>query len=160
MKLIRKKESEVTMKRRFVIIAAMLAFLLCGCQTKEDTNISEYGNDIAKAQEIAVVSSGTSEVMEAITEKEDIENFVKALNFAGWTLKALPDEAEEIGSFYLSQEETIKLGQSAADGELQDICTITLYSGSYIGFEVSDLNMTFEVSEDTADYLNRYFGYD
>ena len=34
---------------------------------------------------------------------------------------------------------------------------LTLYSGNVIGFDIGGLDMTFEVSEDTADYLNGYF---
>lgn len=41
--------------------------------------------------------------------------------------------------------------------ELYDIATITLYNGSYISFEIGGFDMTFEVSEDTANYLNGYF---
>ena len=69
----------------------------------------------------------------------------------------MPDEASEIGSFGLAQEETIKLGQTDTDGTLYDIAAITLYSGNVIGFDIGGLDMTFEVSEDTADYLNGYF---
>ena len=36
--------------------------------------------------------------------------------------------------------------------------TITLYDGDYISFEIGGLDMAFEVSEETADYLNGYFG--
>ena len=72
-------------------------------------------------------------------------------------MTSLPDEAIEIGSFGLAQEETIKLGQTDTDGTFSDIATITLYENSYIRFEVSDLVMDFEVSEGTADYLSGYF---
>ena len=34
--------------------------------------------------------------------------------------------------------------------------TITLYDGDYISFEIGGLDMAFEVSEETADYLNGY----
>ena len=44
-----------------------------------------------------------------------------------------------------------------SDGTLYDIATITLYNGSYISFEIGGFDMTFEVNEDTADYLNGYF---
>ena len=50
-----------------------------------------------------------------------------------------------------------KLGQTDTDGTLYDIATITLYNGAYISFEIGGFDMTFEVSEDTADYLNGYF---
>lgn len=144
------------MKKILITLVAILA-LLCGCQANENTNTSDYGDDISKAQEIAVISPDTAEVIDTITDTEEIKNFVSALNLDQWELKTLPDEAAIIGSFGLAQEKTIKLGQTDTDGTLYDIATITLYNGDYISFEIDGLDMTFEVSEDTADYLNGYF---
>ena len=143
--------------KKILILAAIILVLLCGCQANEETNASDYGDDISKAQEIAVISSDTSEVIDTITDTEEIKDFVSALNLDQWELKTLPDEASEIGSFGLAQEETIKLGQADTDGTLFDIAAITLYNGAYISFEIGGFDMTFEVSEDTADYLNGYF---
>lgn len=145
------------MKKILIAFVAILT-LLCGCQAKENTNAFDYGDDIAKAQEIAVISADTSEVVDTITDTEKIEDFVSALNLDQWELKTLPDNAAEIGSFNLAQEETIKLGQTDTDGTLYDIATITLYNGAYVSFEIGGFDMTFEVSKDTADYLNGYFG--
>lgn len=144
------------MKKILITLVAILA-LLCGCQANENTNTSDYGDDISKAQEIAVISPDTAEVIDTITDTEEIKNFVSALNLDQWELKTLPDEAAIIGSFGLAQEKTIKLGQTDTDGTLYDIATITLYNGDYISFEIGGLDMTFEVSENTADYLNGYF---
>ena len=144
------------MKKILITLVTILA-LLCGCQANENTNTSDYGDDISKAQEIAVISPDTAEVIDTITDTEEIKNFVSALNLDQWELKTLPDEAAIIGSFGLAQEKTIKLGQTDTDGTLYDIATITLYNGDYISFEIGGLDMTFEVSEDTADYLNGYF---
>ena len=143
--------------KKILILSATILVLLCGCQANEETNASDYGDDISKAQEIAVISPDTSEVIDTITDTEEIKDFVSALNLDQWELKTLPDKASEIGSFGLAQEETIKLGQTDTDGTLFDIAAITLYSGNVIGFDIGGLDMTFEVSEDTADYLNGYF---
>ena len=116
--------------KKILILSAAILVLLCGCQANEETNASDYGDDISKAQEIAVISSDTSEVIDTITDTEEIKDFVSALNLDQWELKALPDEASEIGSFGLAQEETIKLGQTDTDGTLFDIAAITLYSGN------------------------------
>ena len=144
------------MKKIMITLMAILT-LLCGCQANENTNASDYGDDISKAQEIAVVSPETAEVMETITGAEEIKDFVSALEVDKWKLDTLPEEATEIGSFGLAQEETIKLGQTDTDGTLFDIATITLYDGNYISFEIGGFDMTFEVSEDTTNYLNGYF---
>lgn len=143
--------------KKILIATAILTLLLCGCQSNKNTDMSDYGNDISKAQEITVVSADTSEVIDTISSKEDIEAFVAALDMDEWKLKALSEEATEIGSFGFSQEETVKLGQTDTDGTLYDIAAITLYNDSCIGFEIGGLDMTFEVSNDTADYLNGYF---
>ena len=71
-------------------------------QTKTP-NASDYGDDISKAQEIAVVSPETAEVMDTITGAEDIKDFVLALEVDKWKLETLPEEATEIGSFGLAQ---------------------------------------------------------
>ena len=36
-------------------------------------------------------------------------------------------------------------------------CKISVYDASYVKFEVAGLDMVFEISEDTADYLQGYF---
>ncbi|WP_418442949.1 hypothetical protein [Blautia sp.] len=143
--------------KKIMITLMVILTLLCGCQANENTNAFDYGDDISKAQEIAVVSPETEEVMDTITGAEDIKDFVLALEVEKWKLETLPEEATEIGSFGLAQEETIKLGQTDTDGTLFDIATITLYDGDYISFEIVGLDMAFEVSEETADYLNGYF---
>lgn len=143
--------------KKIMITLMVILTLLCGCQANENTNASDYGDDISKAQEIAVVYPETAEVMDTITGAEEIKDFVLALEVDKWKLETLPGEATEIGSFGLAQEETIKLGQTDTDGTLFDIATITLYDGDYISFEIGGLDMAFEVSEETADYLNGYF---
>lgn len=40
------------MKRIFLITAAVLTLFLSGCQAKDETDISAYSDDFAKAQEI------------------------------------------------------------------------------------------------------------
>lgn len=143
--------------KKFLITLAAILTLLCGCQANTNTNTYDYINDISKAQEIAVISPNTAEVIDTITDTKEIKNFVSALNLDQWKLKSLPDRASEIGSFGLSQEESVKPRQTDTDGTLYDIATITLYNGAYISFEIGGFEMDFEVSEDTADYLSEYF---
>ena len=134
--------------------------LFCGCQATKSTNSTDYGDAISKAQEITVISPDTAKVIKTITDAKEIEGFVSALNVDQWELKPLPEKASKIGTFGLAQEKTIKLGQTDTDGTLYDVATITLYRGSYIGIKIcglDGLDMTFAVSEDTANYLNGYF---
>ena len=147
------------MKKILIAFVAILT-LLCGCQAGKNTNSTDYGDAISKAQEITVISPDTAEVIETITDAKEIEDFVSALNVDQWELKTLPDEASKIGTFGLAQEKTIKLGQTDTDGTLYDVATITLYNDSYIVITIcglDGLDMTFAVSEDTANYLKGYF---
>lgn len=123
------------MKKAVITLVAMLA-LLCGCQANENTNASDYGDDISKAQEIAVISPDTAVVIGTITDTEEIEDFVSALDLDQWELKPLPDEASEIGSFGLAQEETIKLGQTDTDG--------TLYGDPFVHYQPCFWDRVFE----------------
>lgn len=145
------------MKKAFCVLAAVLTLVLCGCQDDKAAGDPEYGEDISKAQAISVISSDTSQVIDTIRSKEDIEDFIRRLDLEQWELKSLPSEAAEIGSFGLSQEETVRFGEDDKNGTLYDIASITLYSNSYIRFEITGFDMTFKVSKDTADYLNGYF---
>ena len=145
------------MKGFFLTIAVGLTLLLSGCHANNETDISTYSDDIAKAQEIAVISANTSEIIETITEKEDIADFVLALQIEKWDSKSLPNKVSEVGSFDFSQEQTIKFGQSNRDSRLSHIATITVYDSPYICLGFSGFDMTFKVSQDTADYLNGYF---
>lgn len=145
------------MKRFFLMIATVLALLLSGCQLNHETDRSAYRDDMAKAQEIAVVSADTAEVKDTITDTKEIEDFVSALHVDQWELGTLPDKASEIGTFGLAQQKTIQLGQTDTDGTLYDVATITLYEGNYIRVEMDGFDMTFAVGKDTAEYLNGYF---
>ena len=145
------------MVKKISITLVVILTLLFGCQTNKDANTSDFGDDIAKTQEIAVISPDTSEVMDTIPDTKEIQEFISALHLDQWELQPLPDEASEIGSFGLAKERTIKLWQTDTDGTLYDIAMITLYNGAHIRFEIGGLDITFKVSEDTANYLNGYF---
>ena len=42
--------------RKILFILAVLCFLMCGCQKNENSDASEYQDELSKAQEITVVS--------------------------------------------------------------------------------------------------------
>lgn len=90
--------------KKIFISSLMLALLLCGCQSGGNTDSSDFGDDLSKAQEIAVIPADTSDVSETITADEDIKAFIEALDLESWKLKPLSEGASEIGSFGLSQE--------------------------------------------------------
>lgn len=45
-------------------------------------------------------------------------DFILALDIEHWEMKTLPEAAEPAGTFRFSQEETVKYGESAADGRV------------------------------------------
>ena len=59
------------MKKIFMVLV-MASALFCGCGKEENSDVSEYYNEVSKAQEIAVVSADTSSVIQTITGKEGI----------------------------------------------------------------------------------------
>lgn len=145
------------MKRIYLTLSIILVFLLSACNANNEADVSSYGRDIAKAQEITVVSADTAEIIKTITATRDIEAFASALDLDSWKLKSLPDNSAVIGSFHLAQEETLRQGQTDNDGELYEVAVITLYDGSLVRFELRSLDMSFEVSEAAANYLREYF---
>lgn len=114
-------------------------------------------DNLSKAQEIAVILPEDAGVIDTVTDPDEIADFISALDMEGWTLAELPEDAREVGAFGMAQEKTVRLGQTEADGTLYDIGTITLYGGAYVELTIGDLNMTFAVGEETADYLSGYF---
>ena len=86
------------MKKIFMVLV-MVSALFCGCGKEEGSDVSEYYNEISKAQEIIVVSADTSSVIQTLSSKEDIGDFMMALDMDKWELGKLPSGAEEIGSF-------------------------------------------------------------
>lgn len=145
--------------KKLLLVALMAITLLCGCQANnESDDVSEYYGKLSKAQEIAVIPTDTSDVVETLTESKDIASFITALDMEHWELETLPQTAELVGTFSFSQEETIKFGESATDGELHYICEIECYEEiPYITLKFTSLKMTFKVSDETAKYLTEYF---
>ena len=159
------------MKKAFFIII-LLSILLCGCQQTAAASLSEYESSLYKAQEISILSPGSPESIDTITDPEAIAAFVEALHPEEWAPAQFPDEAAEIGSFRFSQEKTLKFGigsfrfsqektlkfgQTRTDGNLYETAVLTLYDNSRIVLQAAEIAMPFEISEEAADYLNGYF---
>lgn len=142
---------------RLFLLLILTVSLLCGCRVTKTPNLEDYSLEFSKAQEITAIPAGTDEVIQTLSDTEEIADFVNALRIDEWKLAKLPDGAEEIGSFRLSQESTLKLGQTERDRTLDDICVITLYDNAYVNLEIANVNLAFTISDEAADYLNGYF---
>lgn len=143
--------------KKLCALFVILALLLCGCGAGEDAETSEYSDALDKAQQIAVISADTSKVVNVLDTKEEFNEFSEALKTEEWEPAEAPQDSKELGSFALSQEKTIKLGQTDTDGELYNVGKIVLYDSPYIEFEIAGLGMSFKIPEDTAKYLKGYF---
>lgn len=145
--------------KKFLAMMLVVMVFLCGCQVSDkDADASEYYAELSKAQEITAIPANTSTVTETLVSSEDIADFVSALDIENWKLKSLLQTAELAGTFTLSQEDTIKFGETTTDGELHRVCEISCYKENpYITLKMLGMNLTFEVSDTTAEYLNSYF---
>ena len=145
--------------KKILMLLLIPTILLCGCHANSGKDdVAEYYGELSKTQEIAVLPANTPTAAQILTESEEISDFIFALDMEHWELKTLPKAAELAGTFQLSQEETIKFGESATDGELYPVCEILCYEGiPYVTLEIADMKMTFNVSDTTIEYLTEYF---
>lgn len=140
-----------------VLMTMIMCIALCGCQSAEEDGASGYGENISKVQVMSIVSADTREVVDIIEEKDELDDFIASIDMESWKMASLPEEAVKLGFFGLSQEETIRLGETEPDGILYDVAEITLYEGDYITFETDNMNMTFKVSGKAGRYMKSFF---
>lgn len=145
--------------KKILILILIPTMLLCGCHANsEKQDVSEYYEELSKAQEITVLPTDTSAETQVLTESEEISDFIVALDMEHWEMKTLPKEAKLVGTFQLSQEETIKFGESTTDGELYPVCEMLCYVDiPYVTLKMAGMKMTFKVSDTTMEYLADYF---
>lgn len=133
------------MKR--IIAAALLAALLlsgCGEQRGEDV-------PFAKAQLIELRDAAGEEVL-SITDSEEIEAFVIALEMDGWSPAAIPQDAALLCTAEFYQEKTVKLGQTQPEG-WDLVLRLELYEGGVIAVELLSTTMALELTPSAAEYL-------
>lgn len=145
--------------KKLLMLLLIPTMLLCGCHANnEKEDVSEYYEALSKAQEISILPANTSTATQTLTESEEISDFILLLDMEKWEMKTLPKAAELAGTFRLSQEETIKFGESASDGELYSVCEILCYENvPYVTLKIADMKMTFKVSDTAIEYLTDYF---
>ena len=144
--------------KKIMLLLLIPTILLCGCHANsEKEDVSEYYGELSKAQEISVFPANTSTATQTLTQSEEISDFILALDMEHWEMKTLPKAAELAGTFQLSQEETIKFGESASDGELYSVCEILCYEDiSYATLKIAGMKMTFQISDTAMEYLANY----
>lgn len=137
-----------------VILLCLL--FLAGCKTVTQTNIDFNTNSLEKAQKIVIHDAAGSEKA-VLTEKEDIDAFVKALNVGNtgrWKFQELPEGLTEAGGFTLWQEETVTALIGQREAKVNEICTFRIYEdGDYLTIETGVMDFTFSIPGETAEYL-------
>ena len=137
-----------------VILLCLL--FLAGCKMVTQTSIDFDTNSLAKAQKIVVYDASGNEKA-VLTEKEDIDAFVDAVNVANvgrWKFQELPEGLTEAGSFTLWQEETITALIGEKEAKSNEICTFRIYEdGDYLTIKTILMDFTFSIPEGAAAYL-------
>ncbi|KWW21934.1 hypothetical protein AS888_05480 [Peribacillus simplex] len=143
------------MKKVCMIFIFSISILLFGCSNEKKDMKEDFG--LEKLQKIEVSSVENPElILNVINNKNGVNEFVNALKVDKWSIADIPSNATKENIYKMSQEDTIKLGESNTDEkELKQIATITTYKDSpYINFKTKKLNFNFKVPKDVAEYLS------
>ncbi len=133
--------------KRIIAAALLAALLLSGCGEQRD------GEDVpfAKAQLIELRNAAGEEVL-SITDSEEIEEFVSALEMDSWSPAAIPQDAALLCTAEFYQEKTVKLGQTQPEG-WDLVLRMELYEGGVIAVELLSTTMALELTPSAAEYL-------
>ena len=133
--------------KRIIAAALLAALLLSGCGEQRD------GEDVpfAKAQLIELRDAAGEEVL-SITDSEEIEGFVSALETESWLPAGLPEDAKLLCTVEFYQEKTVKLGQTQPEG-WDLVLRLELYEGGVIAVELLSMTMALELTPSAAEYL-------
>lgn len=133
--------------KKIIAAALLAALLLSGCGEQRD------GEDVpfAKAQLIELRDAAGEEVL-SITDSEEIEEFVSALETESWLPAGLPEDAGPLCTVEFYQEKTVKLGQTQPEG-WDLVLRLELYEGGVIAVELLSTTMALELTPSAAEYL-------
>ena len=146
------------MSKRFLMIGAALLFLamLAGCKVIDKKVYDLDADTLSKAQKIVVTDAAGNEKA-VLTEKEDIDAFVDAVNVANvgrWKFQALPEGLTSAGGFTLYQVETLTALIGGGEAKVNEICTFRVYEdGDYLTIETGVMDFSFSIPQETAAYL-------
>ncbi len=133
--------------KKIIAAALLAALLLSGCGEQRG------GEDVpfAKAQLIELRDAAGEEVL-SITDSEEIEEFVSALETESWLPAGLPEDAKLLCTAEFYQEKTVKLGQTQPEG-WDLVLRMELYEGGVIAVELLSTTMALELTPSAAEYL-------
>lgn len=133
--------------KRIIAAALLAALLLSGCAAAQD----DLEGAATKAQLIELRDAAGEEVL-SITDSEEIEEFVSALEMDSWSPAAIPQDAALLCTAEFYQEKTVKLGQTQPEG-WDLVLRMELYEGGVIAVELLSTTMALELTPSAAEYL-------
>lgn len=133
--------------KRIIAAALLAALLLSGCAAAQD----DLEGAATKAQAIEIRDAAGEEVL-SITDSEEIEEFVSALEMDSWSPAAIPQDAALLCTAEFYQEKTVKLGQTQPEG-WDLVLRMELYEGGVIAVELLSTTMALELTPSAAEYL-------
>ena len=133
--------------KRIIAAALLAALLLSGCAAAQD----DLEGAATKAQAIEIRDAEGEEIL-SITDSEEIEGFVSALETESWLPAGLPEDAKLLCTAEFYQEKTVKLGQTQPEG-WDLVLRLELYEGGVIAVELLSTTMALELTPSAAEYL-------
>lgn len=133
--------------KRIIAAALLAALLLSGCAAAQD----DLEGAATKAQAIEIRDAEGEEIL-SITDSEEIEEFVSALEMDSWSPAAIPQDAALLCTVEFYQEKTVKLGQTQPEG-WDLVLRMELYEGGVIAVELLSTTMALELTPSAAEYL-------
>lgn len=133
--------------KRIIAAALLAALLLSGCAAAQD----DLEGAATKAQAIEIRDAEGEEIL-SITDSEEIEEFVSALETESWLPAGLPEDAALLCTAEFYQEKTVKLGQTQPEG-WDLVLRMELYEGGVIAVELLSTTMALELTPSAAEHL-------
>lgn len=119
-----------------------------------DETMLMYTDELSKVNEIDIIPDDIPDIVETLSSGEELEQFVETLDLSQWKESALSQEAEKSGTFSLREITSVDAEQT----DVRCIGEIFVYkSVPYVSVRIADTTVSFEVPQETAEYLNSYF---
>jgi len=149
------------MKKRLILSWTLLLCVvaLAGCRITTYSAPLFKADEIAKAQEIRVTDSATGDAITSLTEKEELEDFIEAMDVERWRIADLPADLTRETAFTLYQAETVTVLFGDNTHEVNEICTFHSYrDAAYITIEIPlvQFDINFSIPGKAADYLHSF----
>ena len=138
------------MKKVICAMCACALLLLCAC------GVGGVHFEIEKEQEINVLNAD-GELIKTLSSKIELDDFYTILDEENWGDPVrLPENAVRRGEMVLRQTETLKLGQSPDDLQMQELVRICIYDLPYVAleFELGGVRLCFAASDAAMEYFD------